>query len=275
MKPFIREKKIQAGANYREADLIMATDRRANGRRQKKQNISRPAQRNLNDENSKRYFVQLAEANFGAEDWAVELSYFAEPDDLDAADRDLHHFIARLRYLCRKRGLPPLKWLAVTSDISPATGRPARVHHHLFVSGVLSFDDIRNAWRQPRRKGEKQGRFIGRVNLDRLIPDQDFNISGKAHYFGRQTGSRRKRWRGALHLTKPVRLPDNDHRYSRRQIERLALAAPYPAWGKDVEALPHADFWRKQYPGWRVVSYQPRYNDFSGWAIYLKMRRVE
>lgn len=273
-KTFIREKKIECAGHYREIDLFAATERTAPRTRQKRQEISRPAQRNLNDKNAKRYFVQLAEANFGEDDMAIDLTYFDDflPGSVEEAMGELHKFLRRLDYRRKKKQLPPLKWLAVTSDISSKNGQPARLHHHLFINGGLDWREVMDCWRRRRKKGEKQGPRIGRINIDALQPDRDFNISGKAYYFGKQ-GAGKKRWTGSLNLAKPIRLPNNDHRYSKRRIDKLAVAAPEASYGKDIAALPHLDFWRKQYPGWRLVSYEPEWNDFTGWSIYLKMRR--
>lgn len=264
-KSFIREKKIQCGDDYREVDIFPATDRAADSCRGKRQKISRPAQRNLNDRNSRRYFVQLAEANFADGDWSVELTYFDQPETLEAAKRQLRRFLARLKYACDRQGAE-LRWLAVTSDIDGESGETVRVHHHLFLSGGLSFEQISACWR------ERGGRRIGRINIDRLQADRDFNISGKAYYFGRQ-GRGQKRWSGSRNLVKPVRLPDNDHRWSRRRLKQLCEAAPDKVWGKDIRTMLTGSIWAAAYPGWRIVSYEPIYNDDTGWSVYLKLRR--
>ncbi len=274
MKPFIREKKIESNKTYREVDIFSTTDIQPKISNRTKKEISRPAQRNLNDKNSKRYFVQLAEANFTEGDWAIELTYFDAfyPETVEDADREMKNCLRRIQSLLKKKHLPPLKYLAVTSDVSGETGKPVRIHHHLFIKADLSFDEIREIWRRPKKKGEKEGARIGRINIDRLIPDEHFDISGKAYYFGKQRRGR-KRWFGSLNLKKPVRLPNADHKFTHRQIDRLAAAVPFPLWGKDINSHPNIDFWKKQYPGWRIVSYIPEWNNFRGWAIYLKLRR--
>ena len=70
---FIREKKIDC-RNYREVDIIPRTDdaeRAAKGKRGKRQKVTEPKQRDLNDKNARRYLVQLGNGNFGAGDLHV------------------------------------------------------------------------------------------------------------------------------------------------------------------------------------------------------------
>lgn len=271
MVSFVREKKIQAGENYREADIYILSDRMRSTRRTKKEKVSRPAQRNLNDHNSKRYFVQLAEANFGEGDISLGLDYWQTPESVREAEKELRNFFRRLATRYKKKGLT-LRYLGVTSDVDGATGAPKRVHHHVFISGGLSWQEIKDCWRRRRRKGEKAGRMIGRCNINELIPDKDFNISGKAYYFSRQGGGR-KRWVGSMNLRKPVRLPDADTKYSIGQIGRMCTEDPEPLYGKDVAFMVNYKFWQKKFPGWRIVSYDPGHSLFSGWRITFKLRR--
>ena len=58
---FYREKKVDCG-RYREVDIIPRTDsaeRAVRGKRRKRQRVSEPKQKDLNEKNSKRYLVQL------------------------------------------------------------------------------------------------------------------------------------------------------------------------------------------------------------------------
>lgn len=59
----------------------------------------------------------------------------------------------------------------------------------------------------------------------------------------------------------------NDGKYNRRQIEK---------WAKEH---PPREFWEKKYPGWTLTDddygVQYEYNDFTGWAVYLKLRKKE
>ena len=76
---FVREKVVHCGKDFLCPEIYPYTGQQleANrgGRRGKKKNVSAPAQKNLNDKRAKRYFVQLANSNFGRGDLVVHLSY--------------------------------------------------------------------------------------------------------------------------------------------------------------------------------------------------------
>jgi len=75
MKNFIREKKIYCG-DYLEVDIIpMSESRIRKGHRSKKAKVSAPKQKNLNEKNARRYFIQLVNANFGRKDIHLTLTY--------------------------------------------------------------------------------------------------------------------------------------------------------------------------------------------------------
>ena len=56
-------------------------------------------------------------------------------------------------------------------------------------------------------------------------------------------------------------------RWNHKQIEKIA------------KEQPGREFWERKYPGWTLtdnvygVTYE--YNDFTGWSIYLKLRKKE
>lgn len=111
-RSFIREKVIHCGKDYLSPEIFpySGTQQRAVGRKRgKKANVSAPKQKNLNDRRAKRYFVQLANSNFGASDLAVHLSYAPEhlPESEEEAMKIVSKYLRRVAYLRKKRGLPP------------------------------------------------------------------------------------------------------------------------------------------------------------------------
>lgn len=58
----------------------------------------------------------------------------------------------------------------------------------------------------------------------------------------------------------PVEQPPADHKYTRRQVERLAKS---PDQGKD--------FFQRAFPGYTIREIRPEYYEQTGWHIYLKM----
>ena len=92
------------------------SSRRSDGSAGKKVNVSAPKQKNLNDRRAKRYFIQLANGNFGVGDLVVHLTYAPEflPESEEEAAKIVAKYLRRVAYLRKKRGLPPLKYLLVT-----------------------------------------------------------------------------------------------------------------------------------------------------------------
>ena len=154
--------------------------------------------------------------------------------------------------------------LVTASTINKRTGKPVRIHHHIIMNGGLDRDTVENLWRKRKRKGEKKGDRIGFCNADRLQSD-DNGISALCNYLVNQAGGK-KRWTSSHNLERPTSRT-NDGKYNHRQIEKWA------------QERPGREFWERKYPGWTLtdddygVSYE--HNDFTGWAVYLKLRKKE
>lgn len=271
VKSYTREKKFYCSENYMEVDIYSYTDHRkkaAKGKRSKKKKESLPAQRNLNDKNARRKLVRLGETNFGRNDISLTLTYSDEmlPATIEEAEKEVENYIRRVRRRRKKEGAEDLKYILITAytEEGPEGEEvPVRIHHHILMNQGLDRDIVEDLWRKRRRKGEKEGRSIGYANADRIQPDRNNGIAALLTYLVKNpTGKRR--WTCSQNLTRPEGRP-NDHKYSRRQVMRLAMEP------LDIE------YWEKQYPGWTIADpmydYEQKYNDFTGWAIYLKLRR--
>lgn len=271
MRSFMREKKIYCGDQYREVDIYSYTDTQKinsrRGKRSKKIKESAPKQKNLNDKNARRYLVQLGNLNFGEDDIHTTATYSAKnlPESIEAAEREISNYLRRVQYRRTKEGLPALKYILVTAYSTGKDGEtPVRIHHHIIMNGGLDRDVIEELWRKRRRKGQKKGDKIGYINADRLQTDEN-GIAALCVYLAKQPNGK-KRWSSSQNLEKPQSRA-NDSRYKHRQVERLA------------KERPGREFWEKQYPGWTLTDgdygVQYEYNDYTGWAIYLKLRKKE
>ena len=97
VRSFIREKKIYCGDHYREVDIFTYTTAQktaaSRGKRSKKVQESEPKQKNLNDKNARRYFVQLGNLNFGDDPDALHVSatYSQKylPATVEAAEKEV------------------------------------------------------------------------------------------------------------------------------------------------------------------------------------------
>lgn len=161
MRTFIREKKIYCGKNYREIDIFSYTDAQSKasrrGKRSKKVRESEPKQKNLNDKNARRYFIQLGNLNFGSDPDALHVSATYSPKHIPAtvedAEREATNYLRRIQYARKKRGLPPVKYLLITAYTTKRNSdKPVRIHHH----------------RESRWAGHKRGchREVGRNAQD-------------------------------------------------------------------------------------------------------------
>lgn len=233
------------------------------GGRSKKQKVSATKQRNLNDKNAKRYFTQLLNTNFGEGDLHVTVTYAQVPDSAEEAEREAANYIRRIAHQRKRLGLPLLKYVMVTEANSPKSGssdKPVRIHHHIVMNGGLERDAVEELWRKPRKKGQKQGDRIGYANADRLKPN-DFGLEALSRYLTKDPKGK-KRWSSSQNLEKPE-YRTNDHKYSRRQVEKIVK-----------DEIDNQIYWERQYPGWALSECKPVYNDITGWAIYLKLRRI-
>ncbi|GMQ56761.1 hypothetical protein AN1V17_11550 [Vallitalea sediminicola] len=272
MRSYMREKKIYCGKKYLEVDIYpytkMQDDVCKSGRRAKKQKVSVPKQRNLNDKNARRYLTQLANTNFGEQDLHVTATYKNKylPTTIDEAEKEVSNYLRRLKYRREKEGLTPLKYILVTeySIAKENEDKPIRIHHHIFINGGLNRDIVEDLWCKRKRKGQKKGERIGYINADRLQPDEN-GVSALCTYLTKNPNGK-KRWSSSQNLEKPWSRT-NDYKYSRRQIEQLAKNPP------DI------NYWEIKYKGWTLAkddySVRAEFSEITGWSIYLKLHRRE
>jgi hypothetical protein len=295
LRTFVREKKIYCGRNYLEVDVYNYTkteEKARRGRRSKKEVESTQRQVDWNERNSRRRFLQLLHTNFDEGDIHITLTYSPGnlPPTRGDAEREEKNFLRRVAYLRKKKGLPPLKYISIPSCAYKKDGEtPARMHHHIIMSGGLGRDELEGLWRKRRRGGQKAGDKIGYANADRLQP-QENGLAALCEYLAKQGGGK-KRWSGSHSLEKPERevrdqndpprepasrfsasanlekpwSRTNDHSFSRKEVQRISSAPPDPA------------YWERRYPGYALMGggygFSAVYSDGRGWALYVKLRR--
>ncbi len=271
---FYREKKTDCGA-YREVDIIPRTDnaeRAVKGKRGKRQRVSEPKQKELNDKNARRYLVQLGNGNFGIGDLHVSLTYSNKhlPGSVEEAEKVINNYLRRVAYRRKKKGLPPLKYILVTEYKYAKDGEEIkRIHHHVIMNGGLSRDDVEMMWTKDRinwKKAETDPKYCGQieqmgwVNADRLQVNEN-GIEALCKYVTKDPQGK-KRWSSSRNLERPVQQPPADHKYTKKKIERLAKE---PDAGKA--------FFERQFPDFNIAEVTPEYYEETGWHIYLKMWR--
>ena len=280
-KKFIREKRIYCGEEYLEVDIVPVTNMPEAGKGKKGQ--SSQAQKNLNDKRSKRRFVQIANTNFGADDLHISATYNEKhlPITLEEAEKNVHNYLDRVKRKMKRETGQDLKYMLVTEytpedeegqqltleGIEDKGTKAVRIHHHIIINGGLSRDDLELMWSKTRINWKKAKDpeyrknidYLGFVNCDRLQPNEN-GIEGLVNYINkRKKGC--KKWSTSMNLKKP-KVRKNDSKYSYRKVCTLAKTP------EDKE------YWRKAYKGYEPTKIDFQYNDYTGWSVYLKMRKV-
>lgn len=265
-KTHIREKRIICGSRYMEVDIYQITERQYKAARASKKKPSRPAQQRLNEKNSRRYLLQLVNTNFTPKDTHLSPTYSDKfmPKSDEEALQNKSKYIRRINDALKRRGLPPAKYIAVTEIQETKDKRGKRYHHHIIISCGLSRDELEFLWSigPPWVPPERRER-IGTVNADRLQFDND-SLEALCKYIISHP-SRKRRWSQSKGLKMPKKPKPADNKYKRRSFERAAKTGDF--YDKD--------FVRKQYPEWEYNDAEVTYNEITGWAVYLKMRRNE
>ena len=176
-------------------------------KRQRRITETRPAQRKLNDKNSRKYFARLVNSNFVRSDLAVDLTYDNDnlPETKEEVYRDVKNYINRLKRARAKEGLPPMKYIYVISNCDQY-GNETRWHVHMFIDR-MDRDIVEQKWGK------------GYVNAARLQPTAT-GLTGKAMYVARQKKGERS-WGASTNLKKPEAIV-SDHKITRRQLEHMA-----------------------------------------------------
>lgn len=263
MSSFQREKRQWCG-DYMIVDIFPRTKTQelaAKGIRKKTTEVSRPAQRNLNDKNAKKHFNLLANGNFGEGDYVVRLSYSTSnlPKTLEQAKKDVSNYIDRLKYELKKSGQDKnLKWMCVTEfNESSEKGKKVRIHHHLILNKVVSFELIHDKWKKGRGKNKKR---IGLINIDMIQLTEDSFIENLVGYLFKNNRENRH-WTASRNLVRPKEKV-TDFKYRRKKIEQLAYSNDE---GKE--------YFEKMYPGHYVRHISFKENDFYGWQVSIKLRK--
>lgn len=175
MRCFMRQVSWRSGKGYKQVDIMpIPTEGIHRGARGKRRHASSLVQQRLNGKHSRRYLVQLVNANFGAGDWLLTLTYAPEylPASFEEACRRMENFIDRLRAACKRAGLPAPAYIWVTeggTEEAEAAGEAKRYHHHAFLRCALDARAITELWCTGRGRHRRP---LGRVHLSLAQPEQ-------------------------------------------------------------------------------------------------------
>ena len=105
------------------------------------------AQKRLNARKAENKLVQIINANFGAGDHLVTCTYAQgkEPSDLPAAQKNMRNYMARVKRLCRRRGLDDPSYVYVT-EVTTSNRWGTRYHHHMAMRCGLTRQEVEDLW---------------------------------------------------------------------------------------------------------------------------------
>lgn len=254
-----RTKTTRAGDRL-EAEVYPIFGRSDAGKaRAEKKHVTREAQKRLNDKRAERRIILLAETNFTDQDYHLTLTYRTEPTEERAA-KDLANFLARVRRIRSKRGLPELKYISAMGGGENENEK--RIHFHMMISGGMPREEIEKIWLMTPG--------AGRADTDRLQPNEN-GLEELARYMFRQHKDRGKRpgkdvirrYNTSRNLKQP-KTRTSDSKCSNARVRRIAHDIRNEAKGQ-MERL---------YPGYRLIDCQVYYSDvIDGVYIRCVMRR--
>lgn len=244
-----RTKTTMAGPRL-EAEIYPIFGRAETGRLRAARSSATPeAVRRLNEERSRRYVVQLADANFGAEDISLTLTYNGTPPEYEQAQKDVRNFLGRVKRARKRAGLDALKYIYTIED--ERDGQAKRIHVHMLMNGGLDRSELERLWSK------------GYANADRLQPDEN-GLEAIARYITKQQKNRRK-WAASQNLKKP-KVRTADTKVSNAKVKRMAR--DFDNQAKEIL--------EKVYPGYRFTRAKVYYSDIVD-GVYIRaiMRRAE
>lgn len=220
-----------------------------------KRNTTPEKQKRLNEQRAMHQLVLLMDANFGAGDYHLTLTYAGEEPSLKRCKKDVRNFLNRVKRAREKRGLEDLKYIYTIGH-----DKNERIHVHLVTNGGISRNELERIWSQ-----DKSGKTRGRTNAMILQPD-DHGLQGIASYLYKQNARARasgehqgeRSWCASRNLKKP-KTRRKDCNCPKARVRRIAQDFPNEA----KEVL------EKLYPGYRFVSCEVRYSDITE-GIYIR-----
>lgn len=215
---------------------------------------TREVQRRINARHAQRRLEQIINANFGAGDLLLTCTYpsEAQPDDEEAAKRDMRNMVARIKRLYKRMG-KEVKYVYVIE--TTAGKRGTRYHHHMILSAGASREAVEALWT------DKHGGLCNTRRAQQL-PE---GLTGWAKYItktlhgdGRQQVATTRRWCRSRNMIVPEPTVA-DKKISRRRVERIAreMDAERTETRRVLEAL---------YPGYTLLECRVKTSEWAAGA---------
>lgn len=265
-----RTRTIKAGkllycASYPIWDTSTRRDAQAKLTKAREKKGTTEAQKDLNDRHAAESLERLINANFGAGDLLPSLTYKSsgQPKSIAEGQRNVRNFLARLRRLCRKKGVPDPKYVYVTEIVNKKHGK--EYHHHMVLKVQIPRDEVEHLWRSKHGHGDIK-----------IAWNEENNLTQWANYIAKQIRAKDRdeehnlhhKWAASKGLKNPT-ATEADKKLSRRRVERIAMEMQ-----RDKEkAMQHME---KCYPGYKVLEMTVKTSEWvTGAYVYTVMCRRE
>lgn len=269
-----RTRTIKAGPRL-EAEIypIFGREEEEKARRAKESLTPEKIQRH-NDEKQRRQLIRLMDANFGAGDLSMTLTYEGKAPGFERCEKDVRNFIERVRRRRRKKGLPEMKYIYAIEDVEE--GREKNTHCHLITQGDMSREELREIWEARNRRKNKPEGMAGFCDIDELQPGKE-GLEAIARYLYNQNRERagqgrerkgKRKYSPSKNLKKP-KTRTSDTKVTSGKVKKLShvFATDESEARRIMEAL---------YPGYEYVRGSAKGSDVITDGVYIRvlMRRL-
>ncbi len=228
--------------NYLDVQIYpVFTDSKPKGTRRKKAKPTSEVQQLLNEKYAKEKNIHLVNHNFTPVDLVIHPTYddYNHPLSEDEAVRNMKNFLRRIKRAMEKEG-KELKYFAVYEQSDKG-----RHHHHIIISGGLTYLQIRDLW------------GYGIVKISPLYFDE-YGVTGLTQYITKETKGKKK-----ISHSRNLKQPkerQRDGKLSQKQLRELHNH------NCDIKEV-----CKKLYPGYDLAKIEPYYNDVNGY-YYTTLR---
>ncbi len=217
-----RVKTVRAGDTVEVEMYPIWNTRESAGKEREWCEAHREQVRRVHQRNRQKHLRRLINANFGAGDILLTLTYDAgmQPGNDAQAKRDVCNYLRRLRRMREKLGLDALKYV-YTTEITHGE-RGTRYHHHLIVNGGISREAAEAAWQK------------GNVNSRAARPD-NLGLSAWAHYMSKSREVQEKAGAHGFACSRNLKKPTVTYADTKMSVGRAAkMAEDMHRWGAKI-----------------------------------------
>ena len=277
---YMRNVSISADDKYRECSILgkhIPVDLVRGGKpRKRKENASRPVQKNLNVKKAQQWFRLSAIANFSEGDYTAEFTFAPEfrPSSVEECEKEISNLIKRINRARQKKNIEKMKYMGVIEG-----KENGNIHFHMLLDNKLNRDEIDDLWTKGRGKNKKS---MGWTRIDKIKSQNGVDgVVIKSNYmtkeFKKENQKGKRKWFASRNLKKPVVERTKNWKYTESKISNLI--------GNDELA----DQLEKDNPGWQLIEFPRknpdtgkdelvkidiRENEYLRILVYYRMRRI-